>query len=322
LEKKSDHPLVSVIVPVYNVERYLKKSVSSILAQTLKSIEIILVNDGSTDGSGEIVNKYDREYDQIKLINKQNGGLSSARNEGLKHATGEYILFCDSDDYLPHNICETLYGQALKNNCDVVCCNVTTVDESGRVIEEFKVKKEGIFTGGVEATRLFLSGKLFRPSAYNKLVRKSLFEDNDLTFPYGLYFEDNPYTIKLLSVANRIQTISMNGYYYVRRGGSITMTMSPKHLEDTSKICDIAKNWLIQQKIWSELEKDFHRFCAAKWGYTLKIVIKRNPSREIFRLYKSTVPKAYWGKINLRYRLFCYLGMIWPQLPGLFVKQP
>lgn len=132
---------VTVVVPVYNVERYLKRCIESLKNQTLKEIEIVLINDGSKDKSGEICNEYASKYENIKVIHQLNRGLSGARNTGIKVAQGEYIGFVDSDDYVEKDMFERLYNQAKEYSCEIACCGVKNIYENGK--EEI-ITKQGI----------------------------------------------------------------------------------------------------------------------------------------------------------------------------------
>ena len=122
-------PLISIIIPVYNVEKYLDKCINSVLMQTYKNIEILLINDGSTDSSGQICESYAKKDSRIKVIHKENGGLSDARNVGIEHSTGSYIMFVDSDDYIDCNMASVLYNLLNSTNSDMAICNCTKVDE-------------------------------------------------------------------------------------------------------------------------------------------------------------------------------------------------
>ena len=121
------NPLISVIVPIYNVEAYLEKCIESILSQDYTPLEIILVNDGATDGSGEICDKYAKQYENITALHKKNGGLSSARNAGMEIMQGEYVSFIDSDDYIAPDMISTLYADLIKNNADISCVSAYNV---------------------------------------------------------------------------------------------------------------------------------------------------------------------------------------------------
>ena len=139
-------PLVSVIVPVYNVERYVQQCLESLVNQTLKEIEIIIVNDGSTDGSAEICNKYAKMDSRIVYITKENGGLSEARNVGLKYASADYIGFVDSDDYVDLDFFKVLYDLTQKNNAKISVGAIRRVDENNITYREDKSKEDTIFS--------------------------------------------------------------------------------------------------------------------------------------------------------------------------------
>ena len=121
------NPLISVIVPIYNVEAYLEKCIKSILSQDYTPLEIILVNDGATDGSGEICDKYAKQYENITALHKKNGGLSSARNAGMEIMRGEYVSFIDSDDYIAPDMISTLYADIIKNEADISCISFLNI---------------------------------------------------------------------------------------------------------------------------------------------------------------------------------------------------
>ena len=126
-----DNPKVSIIIPVYNVEKYLKKCLDSVVNQTLKDIEIIVVNDGSPDNSQKIIDEYAKKYSQIASYTKENGGLSDARNYGIKKSKGKYLAFIDSDDFIDHDMIKKMYNKAVKENLDIVVCNSVEVYENG-----------------------------------------------------------------------------------------------------------------------------------------------------------------------------------------------
>ena len=127
---------ISIIIPVYNVEKYLNKCLNSVIEQTYKNIEVILIDDGSTDNSGKICDEYAKNDIRIKIIHQQNGGVSTARNNGLEHATGKYITFVDSDDYIEKEMIETMAKKIMKKNADIVICGVTDRDEENNIINK------------------------------------------------------------------------------------------------------------------------------------------------------------------------------------------
>lgn len=202
---------VSVIIPIYNVEKFLPKCLVSLEAQTLEEIEIILVNDGSTDNCAEIVKKFQNKTEkQIQYIEKENGGSSAARNDGLKVAKGEYIAFIDGDDYIDKDYLEVLYQSAKEENADVVICGYKQVDEDGKVL---KIKKQ------IEGREDLPSPGVFVVWAH--LFRKSLIQKNNLSFPVGKIFEDVMFSTVSKYKADVVHVLPYTGYNYVQRRGSI-----------------------------------------------------------------------------------------------------
>ena len=172
---------ISVIVPVYNVEKYLEKCIDSILSQTFKNFEIILVDDGSTDSCGIICDEYERLDNRVKVIHKINGGLSSARNSGLEIASGEYVAFVDSDDWIDKNMYQELYNEAKKNNADIVQCKfIKAKDENVSIYNNEFNEVEVI--GNLDALcNLYNERCIETVVTWNKLYKRYLF--NDIVFP-------------------------------------------------------------------------------------------------------------------------------------------
>lgn len=232
-------PNVSIIVPVYNMEQYLTQCMDSVVRQTLNEIEIIIVNDGSTDSSLKICEDYKQKDPRIKLINKENGGLSSARNAGMKIATGEYIGFVDSDDFIKENMFEILYERAKTNDADIVICNSYLYDQHGA--EELKPAwvneyiQDKIYTTFEERQDL-----LYPCLAWLKIYRNSFLTKYNLSFAEGIIFEDNPWNMKILSHANKIVGIRDFLYFYRDRTDSI-MSSLKRDSQNNKKIFDILK---------------------------------------------------------------------------------
>lgn len=205
-------PKLSIIVPVYNVRQYLNKCVDSILAQTFRDFELIIVDDGSIDGSGEICDEYAKKDSRIKVIHQQNAGQSCARNFGIKFATGDYIGFSDSDDWIEPEMYEKMLKVAETQKADIVICRLQTVSEKGKDIIEVTGYKEFITMDRWEATREILKDDLMRSYPVNKIYRRSLFRG--ITFPLFRYFEDTSTIYKLIYKANKIVTTPYIGYNY------------------------------------------------------------------------------------------------------------
>ena len=222
--------LISVIVPIYNVKRYLAKCIESILSQTYKNLEIICVNDGSTDGSTEIAKSYATTYDRIQLVSHDhNMGLGPARNTGLKYASGSLVGFVDSDDYLHPTMYEKLYELMSKHDVDMAQCSAVFIKEDGTVLNQ-RPNASG-FCNCRPIGSLFnaKSDCQFSGAAWNKLYKKKLFVDYGIKYP-SYYFEDIPVMVNLLYYANSIASREEGLYFYTQREDSIVNNASYNHL--------------------------------------------------------------------------------------------
>lgn len=211
--------LVSVIVPVYNVESYLEKCILSLVSQTYKNLEIILVDDGSTDKSSEICDEWALQDSRIRVIHKKNGGLSDARNAGLDVATGEYIAFVDSDDYIENNMISVLYEALIKHQADMAIGGVSHVGVNGDALDQYKVSADAVWDEQ-QFWRAFEQNYIFCEVVWNKLYQKGLFQD--VRFPRGKIHEDEFVLHEIIDNCQRIATVSDVVYYYVQREDSIT----------------------------------------------------------------------------------------------------
>ena len=213
-------PLISVIVPVYNVEKYLGKCVDSILAQTYENLEIILVEDGTRDGCGAICDAYAAKDPRVRVIHKENGGLSSARNAGMDIARGEYFGFVDSDDWIEPETYETLLNLAEKYNADLVSGSRYDVAEpTGERTLGLHHEKEECISAMEMLGRVFVWDGC-DSAAWDKLYRRHLFAD--IRYPLGMYSEDFAIFYKLMEKANRVALCPKPLYNYLHRENSIT----------------------------------------------------------------------------------------------------
>ena len=208
---------ISVIVPVYNVEKYINRCVDSIINQTYKNLEIILVDDGSPDNCGKICDEYAKKDGRIKVVHKENGGVSSARNIGLDIATGDYIGFIDSDDYIELDMFECLVNSIIKYNLDICECNFIIEEKNN--ISYVKCKYENILENR-DIIKNYLSDNI-RPETCNKLYKKEFFDDIrfDTTMILG---EDAFINYQIMKRAMKIYNINQYKYHYVKREGSAT----------------------------------------------------------------------------------------------------
>lgn len=224
---------ISVIVPIYNVENYFPTCIESIINQTYRELEIILVDDGSTDRSGLICDDYAKEDERIYVIHQKNGGLSNARNRGLAEVSGEYICFVDADDYIAPNMIQVMYDRMINDDSDLVLCDFCYVDIQGEkiisndnespIIDELLDYNEAI-------RKLGHDKKWYFSVAWNKLYRRFLFDD--IRFPEGKFHEDEYVAHHILFECKKVSYVCEKLYYYVQRQDSLTKTESVEQKMD------------------------------------------------------------------------------------------
>lgn len=239
---------ISIIVPIYNAEKYLDKCINSLLNQTKEEIELILVNDGSTDSTEEIIKSYKDK--RIKYFKNKNQGIGKTRNFGIEKANGKYIMFIDSDDYLEKTTCEALFVKAENDNLDLVICNFYKEYDNGNL--------EEIILPSFENTTLKETPSLIRTinlSPWNKLYKKELIRKNKLKFEENLKYEDAPFVSSAFDKANKIGKVDKCLNYYVIHGNSET-TVRDKRCFDILKIIDIMrKNFKYKDYVKEDLDK-------------------------------------------------------------------
>ena len=221
--------LISVIVPIYKVEAYLNKCVESIVAQTYANLEIILVDDGSPDTCPQMCDAWAAKDSRIKVVHKENGGLSDARNAGLAVATGEYVSFIDSDDWIEPDFMQTLLDAMDCTGADISDCATRLVDEDGNSLSIRGVGQDETL-GTIDAlVRLVKEDRIFQ-TVWNKLYRRSVI--GDILFEKGKYNEDDYFTYQVFDRARKIAIVSKPMYNYLQRGGSIMgVGYNPRRLE-------------------------------------------------------------------------------------------
>lgn len=229
---------LSIIIPVYNVQDYLRECLDSVLKQTLTDFEIICVDDGSTDNSLEILKEYSSKDSRVKIITKENGGQATARNLGIKESHGEYVAFVDSDDFIEHDMFEKLYDKAKNNNLDIAMCKIATYDNQTEEIKDnvwyymlgvFRDFDKDIFNH--KDTKDFTCNIAVTP--YNKIYKNSLLKDNDILFPEGLIFEDEKFFYDTYLRAKRVSIVDEFLYYYrINRKGSTVDTIKDNDFID------------------------------------------------------------------------------------------
>lgn len=227
--KTIKNELISIIVPIYKVEKYLDFCISSIVNQTYKNLEIILVNDGSMDLCPEICKKWEQIDRRICVINKKNGGLSDARNFGIAAASGEYFSFIDSDDYVDSHFIEFLYETMRAANSDISMCAYSMVREETNKKNNIEIEHDYTIEtySREDALRRLLSSNPFGDYAWNKLYKKKLFDS--IRYPIGRKMEDIGTTYLLFDQCSKISFINCPLYYYVQRNGSILHNIDLKY---------------------------------------------------------------------------------------------
>ena len=279
-------PKVSVIVPIYNVEKYLEKCINSLLSQTLEDIQIILVNDGSKDNSGNIAKEYEKNNkDRVIYVEKENGGLSDARNYGLKYATGDFIAFLDSDDYIEKNAYEEMYNKAIEENADYVECDfIWEFPNKIRMDKQYpyKNKKEML--------------SFVRVVAWNKLIKRQLITDNNLEFPKGLRYEDVEFTYKLIPFINKFAYVDKPFIHYVQRKGSIANVQNERTAEIFTvldNVTEFYKKNNIYEKYRDELEYNYARYLLCS---SLKRMCKIKD-----KTIREKLLTESWERLNLNF---------------------
>ena len=236
-------PLISIIVPVYNVETYLAKCVDSILAQTYTNLEIFLVNDGSSDCCGKLCDEYAKEDKRIKVIHKKNGGLSDARNVAIDVTTGEFITFIDSDDYVTDDYIMTLYSLIEKYECKVSIALYNTFVEGSKPKVVDRVYREDCQTNIKAIEEMFYQEK-YDTASWAKLYHSSLFATG-IRYPKGIVYEDLATTYLLIFQSDKVAFCNRRIYNYLLRRDSIEgSSFSSKKMDSALKVCELMESHL------------------------------------------------------------------------------
>lgn len=223
---------ISIIVPVYNTEKFLQKCLDSLINQTIINLlKIIIVNDGTKDNSEKIILKFLEKYPQhIEYYKKENGGLSSARNYGIKLCNTEYIGFVDSDDYIDERMFEKMYNNIKEKQCDIVSCGLIKIDKNNAIFG-YEQTEETIYLDNNKAIEYFMNDNI-KGYAWNKLYKTSLFKNNNIFYPEGRLYEDIITTYKLIKASKSIYLSSEPLYYYVMHKNSICANPNFKTAKD------------------------------------------------------------------------------------------
>lgn len=319
MEKTS---LISVIVPIYNVEQYLERCIESIINQTYKNIEIILVDDGSQDNSGKIADELAEKDERITVYHKENGGLSDARNVGIDNSNGEYLCFIDSDDFIHSEFLEVLYEACEEFDCEISVCNLLKTKQD--VIEDVKEQRQIQLYDKLDFLKNYYIPELHEMSvvACNKLYKKTVI--GDIRYPVGLLHEDEATTCKFIFSANKVAVCKAHLYYYFQRQDSIMRKeFSVKRL-DALKAIRIRMDFYKDKKLEELFQKDCYFFLnQALIGYyklykqkNMDIKIKRYLIEEYRKIYKLS-DKLCWSKKD---KILLSISYLFPSFFGKLVS--
>lgn len=317
---------VSIIVPVYNVEKYLERSIESLLNQTLEDIEIILINDGSTDNSLEICKKYQTIDKRIKIIDKENEGVSVARNIGMKYATAQYIAFIDPDDEVSPEMYENLYLNIIENKCDISICNYVRIEKNRQFAENIPLK-QGRYEN--EEVKKILINMVWGSdldkypmmgSVWRSIYKKSLIEKYNITFPVNIRpMQDLIFMVEYLSKCNSMYLNENAYYYYFIRANSGVTSYKKNAWNNNKKVCELleiilkdnnllilskqnmVKRWInsILDAISNETHKGNDKRLKEKFEYINFILNDQRVSTNIFFLNTENI------KFTKKIILFC-----------------
>lgn len=303
---------ISVIIPVYKVEKYLDKCVQSVVDQTYKNLEIILVDDGSPDNCPKMCDEWAKKDNRIKVIHKQNGGLSDARNVGVENSTGDYIMFLDSDDYVSTEICEKLMELALKHDVPLAACGYCLFPEDtnpapcNEKVKEFYFQREGVIN------QIYHASFPCFVVAWGKLYKREIFDG--IKYPVGKVHEDEHVIHEVLYNANSMVYTTEQLYYYLQRKSSITGQRKQNLVIDALQAFENRFNFL-NEKLPERLnDNKLHYLQNLRVVYTYKYWATKELKKEIFNkfksIYKTTANKSFR---DIAFRFF-------PKLTARYVR--
>lgn len=290
--------LISVIVPVYNVEAFLDRCVTSILNQSYPNLEVLLVDDGSTDHSPALCDAWAARDPRVTVIHKKNGGLSDARNAGLDAASGMYVSFIDSDDYVAETFIETLHSLLCQYHTDISAISYKLTSSTELEFQASSAAPNVTLFQGADATRELFTDDTYTCSACNKLYTRKLFDT--IRFPVGRFMEDLGTAYKLLIAAGQIVYSDEALYYYYQREGSIVHHLTRKFFQDRMDM--IVERYKVLEKLYPDMvENDFYLFDMVLGDYPIVYRSARNPELEqltahAYEKCRSTL--TVWNKIR------------------------
>lgn len=313
-----DSKKISVIIPVYNVERFLSKCLDSVINQSYPNLEIILIDDGSSDDSPRICDLYAKKDKRFNVFHKNNGGISETRNYGLDRATGDYIMFVDSDDYIHEDMCSIMLKNASETIADMVLCNYYIDDSNGNVIIPDNILKTELITPDIYIHQFITERNICYVSPCFKLYKKFIFDS--LRYPVGYIHEDEFAMHKIVYQCSKISSISDRLYYYVQSDHSIMRSkFSAKRMDAAYAILD---QYHFSKKIGNQ---EFRDFSVQRLSSLISEYQQHLDDPECEERYYDLIKKVRflfyekqaWSNVSWRGRLYYRLGIIFPHAMNL-----
>lgn len=305
-----NNPLISVIVPIYKVEEYLDRCVESIVNQTYKNLEIILVDDGSPDNCPQMCDEWAEKDNRINVVHKENGGLSDARNAGMPFATGEIISFIDSDDWIDLDMFKKMLSRMQNDNSDMVSCGVKWVEEDGSLIRD--VTSDDVVLDTTTAMKELLNDSKLKQHVWNKIYKYDLIKD--IPFEKGKYHEDVFWSYQIVGRAKKVSVVKESFYNYVQRSNSIMgERYSAKRLDalDANRQrCEYIKNYF--PKLYDNALYVYIGSCH----YQLQCAVRANQTKDVIDNIKNRTSYRKTGHptrgITLKQKIWYYLFTFFP----------
>lgn len=294
--------MVSLIIPVFNVEEYLEECLESIINQSFSDYEVILVDDGSTDKSKSIINTYEKRFNNIKILSQNNKGVSEARNLALKHAAGEYVLYVDSDDFLKSNMLDVMVNKAEKSKADIIICNYTFYygddNENNRVFN-YNTLEDKLYSSNA-VIDMMLNFKI-QGQLWNKLFKISLLLENNFEFESGRYIQDIFPVFKVINKSKKIGFVNEALYYYRQRETSTVYKRNSKLVEDYYH----AMNSIIEYIIENNLQVNSNSFKMFR-ASVLSYFIHHYTNADFNNIYKE-FKKSKYISLDIKIKDFIFL---------------
>lgn len=290
---RSKAPKISVIIPVYNVELFVGKCLSTLVHQTFQNFEIIAVNDGSKDNSLAILREFESRYDNIIVIDQPNAGMSMARNRGISIARGEYLCFVDSDDYVSPYFLEEMYRAVTTHRADIACCYYYYHFVRSDLLYKYPFRCQGVFDRDTAMNKL-LHDTQIQSLAWNKIYKRTLFTDNGILFP-SMAFEDIATANRLFSHANKVVVIDKALYYYNQQSTSTLATINADKINDFIRATGMVRSTLEHSGVYSDYEKSYRALCRKTGLCCCYYVLKMHLHARKWANFLHNLKKVYRG---------------------------